>query len=110
MELIDKAAVIAEIKRRIRNTSNDVKVGALESLTISKTLNSLSSFLDTLEVKEVDLDKESELIANGIMIDVQANKYHTCMYNTARCDFNHSHLMFAARKGIELGLKAQKGE
>ena len=63
-----------------------------------------------IEVKEVDLEKEAELIANGIMIGVQANKYHTNIYNTKRNDFNHSHLMLAARKGIELGLKAQKGE
>ena len=67
-------------------------------------------FLDSLEVKEVDLEKEAELIANGIMIGVQANKYNTVVYNTKRNDFNHSHLMLAARRGIELGLKAQKGE
>ena len=73
-------------------------------------LNRIILFLDDLEVKEVDLEKESELIANGIMIGVQTNKYHTCVYNTTRCDFNHSHLMLAARKGIELGLKARKGE
>jgi hypothetical protein len=71
----------------------------------------LISFLDTLEVKEVDLEKEAELIADGIMIGVQANKYHRCVYNTTKCDFNHSHLMLAARKGIEVGLKAaQKGK
>jgi len=63
-----------------------------------------------VEVKEVDLEKESELIANDIMMGVQANKYNTVVYNTKRNDFNHSHLMLAARKGIELGLKAQKGE
>ena len=63
-----------------------------------------------VEVKEVDLEKESELIANGIMISVQSNKYGTNVYNTERNDFNHYHLQMAARKGIELGLKAQKGE
>ena len=64
-----------------------------------------------VEVKDVDLKKESELIANSIMISVQVNKYHTCVYNTERYDFNHSHLMLAARKGIELGLSTrQKGE
>ena len=63
-----------------------------------------------VEVKEVDLEKESELIANGIMISVQSNKYGTNTYNTERNDFNHYHLKMAARKGIELGLKAQKGE
>jgi hypothetical protein len=68
-------------------------------------------FINTLEVKEVNLEKESELIANGIMISVQSNKYGTNIYNTERNDFNHYHLQMAARKGIELGLKAaQKGE
>ena len=65
---------------------------------------------DTIEVKEVDLEEEAELIANDIMIGVQANRYNTVVYNTKRCDFNYSHLMLAARKGIELGLKAWKGE
>ena len=63
-----------------------------------------------VEVKEVDLEEEAELIANDIMIGVQANRYNTVVYNTKSCDFNHSHLMLAARKGIELGLKAWKGE
>jgi hypothetical protein len=44
------------------------------------------------------------------MISVQSNKYGTNTYNTERNDFNHYHLKMAARKGIELGLKAQKGE
>ena len=66
--------------------------------------------INTLEVKEVDLEEEAELIANDIMIGVQANRYNTVVYNTKRCDFNHSHLMLAARKGIELGLKAYKGK
>lgn len=62
-------------------------------------------------MKEVNFEKEAELIANGIMIGVHANRYHTVVYNTKRNDFSHSHLMLAARKGIELGLKAtQKGE
>ena len=51
-------------------------------------------------------EKESELIANGIMISVQSNKYGTNIYNTEINDFNHYHLQMAARKGIELGLKA----
>ena len=106
--LIDKAAVIAEIERRLKELAEFPKFSYETGLIDAYML--MRAFLDTLEVKEVDLEKESELIANGIMIGVQANKYHTCVYNTARCDFNHSHLMFAARKGIELGLKAKKGE
>jgi len=109
-QYIDKDALVAEVERRIKSTNNDVKIGAIESFTVSKTLNSLISFINTLEVKDVDLEKESELIANGIMISVQSNKYGTNIYNTKRNDFNHYHLQMAARKGIELGIKAQKGE
>ena len=109
-QYIDKDALVAEVERRIKSTNNDVKIGAIESFTVSKTLNSLISFINTLEVKDVDLEKESELIANGIMISVQSNKYGTNIYNTQRNDFNHYHLQMAARKGIELGIKAQKGE
>ena len=100
--LIDKSAVVAEIERlkaELGNTFSDKwACGSLDNIL---------SFLDTLEVREVDLEKEAELIANGIMIGVQSNRYHTVVYNTKRNDFNHSHLMLAARKGIELGLKAQ---
>ena len=63
------------------------------------------------EQPEADLEhieNDAELIANGIMIGVQSNRYHTCVYNTERNDFNHSHLVQAARKGIELGLKARR--
>ena len=54
------------------------------------------------------IENDAELIANKIMIGVQSNRYHTCVYNTGSNDFNHSHLVQAARKGIELGLKARK--
>ena len=57
-----------------------------------------------------EMESRAELIANEIMIGVQANKYHTCIYNTTSNDFNHSHLVRAALKGIELGLKAGKEE
>jgi archaellum component FlaC len=115
-QYISKSAVKAEIKGKIENINlNYINAGSHPSDTdvnkrlqdgISKSLQSLLSFLDTLDVKEVDLEKESELIADDIMINVQASKYHTHVYSTTRCDFNHSHLMLAARKGIELGLKS----
>ncbi len=105
MKLIDKDALVAEIQ----------KLDALHHLSKNLSgelfIEGLFRFLDTSEVKEVDIEKEAELIANGIMIGVQANKYKTAVYNTKRNDFNHSHLILAARKGIELGLKVtQQGE
>ena len=108
-QYIDKSALVAEIERvkseYIKHNRNkfcaEWSCGVLDNILL---------FLDITKVKEVDLEEEAELIANDIMIGVQANRYNTVVYNTKRCDFNHSHLMLAARKGIELGLKAQKGE
>lgn len=112
MKLIDKDALITEIDRQIKLFGSE-NYKCSDRLTVEErlfTLNSIKEFIDTLEVKDVDLEKESELIANGIMISVQSNKYGTNIYNTKRNDFNHYHLQMAARKGIEFGIKAQKGE
>lgn len=54
---------------------------------------------------ENKIDHTAEIIANGIMIGVQANKYHTNVYDTNSNDFNHSHLKRAAKEGYE---QAQK--
>ena len=54
------------------------------------------------------LKNKAELIANEIMMGVQGNKYHTCIYDKASNDFNRSHLFRAALKGIEIGLNARK--
>lgn len=111
MELIDKAAVVAEIERRLDDHKDEYKhSGDIYASVLIEEVEDILFFLNTLEVKDVDLEKESELIANGIMISVQSNKYGTNIYNTKRNDFNHYHLQMAARKGIELGIKAQKGE
>ena len=105
MNLIDKDALLAEIDRQKIGYNVDGKHSVEYDIT-----RKIIDIINTLEVKEVDLEKESEYIANGIMISVQSNKYSTNIYNTERNDFNHYHLQMAARKGIELGLKAQKGE
>ena len=118
MKLIDKDAVVAEIEKLISNgkvkcqqsQENNDQVSYIAWSEHIATCGKILLFLDTLEVKEVDLEEDAELIANDIMIGVQANRYNTVVYNTKRSDFNHSHLMLAARKGIELGLKAYKGK
>lgn len=111
-QYISKSAIKAEIRKRFDEYSSSI-LKHYDACKEAKAqeLGKILIILDTLEGKEIDLEKESELIANGIMIDVQANKYNTVVYNTKRNDFNHSHLMLAARKGIEIGLKAvKKGE
>lgn len=89
MELINKTAVVVEIeKRRSRNAENKLNlVAAFED-------NYLLSFLDTLEVKEVDFDEEFR-------------KCHIGIYNP----FNSGAEIYEfARHFFELGLKARKGE
>ena len=103
-QYIDKDIVKAEIEGLKRNTFTNFDEGVNAAAQI------LLDFLDALEVKEVDVEKESELIANSIMISVQANLYHTNVYDYEKRCYKHSDLKDAARKGIELSLKAQKGE
>ena len=81
-QYIDKSALVAKIeKRREKNSRNKLNlVAAFED-------NYLLSFLDTLEVKEVDLEKECA-------------KYF---------EENDDYIKFA-RHFFELGLKTQKGE
>ena len=72
MKLIDKDIVIAEIEREFKNINlNYVSVGSHPSDSdtnkklqdgISKNLQILLSFINTLEVKEVDLEKEEHFV------------------------------------------------
>ena len=114
MKYIDAEKLIAEIESRmedcklpdgkITTTTNAVRYD--EFLRLRHLIESLQQ-----EQPEVDLKKlknKAELIANEIMMGVQANKYHTCIYDKASNDFNHSHLFRAALKGIEIGLNARK--
>ena len=58
-QYIDKATVVTEIeKRRSRNSKNKLNLAA------AFEDNYLLSFLDTLEVKEVDLEEEVKYILN----------------------------------------------
>ena len=63
MKLIDKSALVAEIERQISAIDNcpkltDTQIAVLEGNKV--VLTKLLSFLDTLEVKEVDLELENE--------------------------------------------------
>lgn len=85
---INKAKVVAEIERRIKVQNKDRDFNYLQI----KELESLLSFLDTLEVKDVDLDFEKELYkAFGQVKDFTLGVH-------------------IARHFFELGIKAQKGD
>lgn len=117
MKYIDSEKLIAEIERQQRNLivlsnteQEDIRrVCAIQNGVYTYILDLITSLQQ--EQTEVDLKKlknKAELIANEIMMGVQGNKYHTCIYDKASNDFNHSHLFRAALKGIEIGLNARK--
>ena len=69
VHLIDKDALVAELKR-LQNALQDPAMNR-ESMRDyahggNKIINDILSFIDTLEVKEVDLKKEIELEYNPI--------------------------------------------
>lgn len=91
-QYINKADIAAEIKRRIQffteesgNSNSDIVIA----------LFGLKSFLDTLEVKEVDLNREIEK-------EIETRWRGEYLFTTK---FKES-----AKHFFELGLKAQKGE
>lgn len=105
-ELIDKSAVVAEIEGYISNYKdivaktdrNDSTWVDFVSMIDAKidVLQHLLSFLNTLEVKEVDINKEIFQF-----IDANFEKATIGHKISLRCVAKHFY---------ELGLKAQKGE
>ena len=87
MKLIDKDAVLAIIKNRIRACGN---------CYILDELTSLYHTFDSIEVKEVDWCKEEERIW----------KY----FNMGERHLSKNDLEKISKYFFELGLKAQKGE
>ena len=99
-QYIPKSALVAEIKRMLSAFENsDAPVDRLRA----STLISLLSFINTLEVKEVDLEKE---IKNA------QRKYKTIdEYEDYPCTMYANDIEWIAKHFFELGLKvAQKGE
>ena len=92
-QYINKAAVVAEIDR-LQETTMDENRNFLSSYHegVFDGLSMLESFLDTLEVKELDLEEEYK---NFVMDDPVLNAFDSMG-------------MILARHFYELGLKAQK--
>lgn len=60
MKLIDKAAVVAEIERRMRFFSDINDKQVIDNLDCAIAFAGLRDFLDTLEVKNVEESKNQE--------------------------------------------------
>ena len=95
-QYIKKSALVAEIDRQKIGYNVDGK-HSVEYDTARKILN----IIDTLEVKEVDLEKE---IQDHIKecLDVK--------FPTTDVELIKKDVVYTAKKFYELGLKAQKGE
>ena len=98
MKLIDKDTLVAEIERILSAFENsDAPVDRLRASILIRLL----SFIDTLEVEEVDLDKEMdkewnkcEPIDEGMGLEIAS--------------IEHEQFDDIAKHFFELGLKAQK--
>ena len=98
MKLIDKDALVAEIERRLEALSNTSAGDNRNFAAIIGAqyyeLKKLTQYIDTLEVKEADLEKEFDNYTKNISAsDVQFEPF-TQLYNCAKYFF-------------ELGLKTQ---
>jgi hypothetical protein len=69
MKLIDKDALVAEIEKRIKEREEEEKKGWAYSRVKIVECEHILSFIDTLKVKEVDLDALGVLAEHLIACD-----------------------------------------
>lgn len=96
-------ALVAEIERRIKYYENIQMIKPVYESNIEE-LNELLSFLDTFEVKEVDLDFQTFAKEMDTIFNLPSSETK----NTEENPFNWEYAI--AKHFFELGLKAQKGE
>ena len=94
MKLIDKNALVAEIEKR-QSIALDPLNNNIHTKRLEEAYKSILSFINTLEVKEVDLEKSiSDWLFEGLPNNEEEIDY----------------IKETAKHFFELGLKAQKGE
>lgn len=115
MILIDKDKVVAEIERKMDKLYNllpDASKVENGNITISESCNtgkymaleSFKKFLDTLETKEVDLEKEvRKFIKDNCTSLEEPDEFLTTLMQL-------DDMVIFAKHFYELGLKAKKGE
>ena len=102
--LIDKDAAVAEIER----TQKVLNLDDLGGRSVMAWCEGFKRFLDTLEVKEVDFERElSKYVSNGIhRFFPNVNDDYCKMDSVIWQDY----VIETAKHFYELGLKAQKGK
>ena len=98
-QYIDKSALVAEIERRISDVSHLEK--ASYEIGLYDAYKIVLSFIDTLEVKEVE-EKPSDDLEEEIDKELHENWYGEYI--------NLDKFRESANHFFELGLKVQKGE
>ena len=111
-QYIPKADVVAKIKKLIRENELYLSENVSDTVRFSKTgaysvLNDLLHFLDTLEVKEVDLEKEINKYISDNFFGSQTMGFFAAR---TKEEPNYQDIALCAKHFFELGLKAQKGE
>ena len=105
-QLIDKDALVAEIEKRIK-TNKECMLG-LRNLGYYQgkvdALNDTISFINTLEVKEVDLDKYLKEDIEDMFFDLDGVAVKGATHYLTVEDIKD-----IAKHFFELGLKAKKG-
>ena len=106
---ISKDALVAEIEKRIKEISKECEESKTIQFTLIGKINALENllpFLNTLEVKEVDLDKEISNYLDNHNLNIQDGG--RIVFNNGDtpnflCDFRD-----IAKHFFELGLKAKR--
>lgn len=102
-QYIDKGALVAEIERRKRDWGYG---SSIEAKYKSEECDDILSFIGTLEVKEVDLEKE---INNYISDNFFGSQTMGFFANRTKEEPNHQDIALCAKHFFELGIKS-KGE
>ena len=117
MKLIDKPALVAEIDKRLHQLTD----AAFDSM-IGRNLIEIRDFIDTLEVKEMDVSNISENLAeayeyldytstgnlahNKPIVSARLEKAIRSLFDAGLFELTHD----KKYRMEQLGLKAQKGE
>lgn len=105
-QYIDKSAVVAEIERRKHKLLDSI-IRARDKEWVVRTthqLNRIISFLNTIEVKTVDLEKEIQ----DYIYTLPYSK--TGIPNGWKHSWERKDVEKIAKHFFELGIKTQKGE
>ena len=104
-QYIDKSAVMAEIERRLNALNKDRDFNYLQI----KELEALLSFLNTLEVKDVNLDDEKDAYICDHFSEGSDGGMISDAYREI-CGVTYFDLSNIAEYFFELGIRTQKGE